>query len=265
MFYLSNFFKAFFHNPLRGFVFVIATMAFVASAFVTTKVENSLMKGIAKMERGASFFALIDSRENNNRVARKLRELPGVNKVKVLSKAHVSSSLDELLKTLNVGVSRDLIDLSFSGLKIEFQKGLPQRSQNLIRDYLTRLVGVEKLTMGAINRESMEAKKKRGSFSVMIKTYLGPIVTATAGIIWFILFLIYRKDFIRTSYLSEQFQRRTNVPAKSLASGFLLLFGVTGAGMFFATGLPQITQILFVFTTMFMVLVIHFKRTEWEA
>lgn len=264
MFYLSNFFKSFFHNPFKGSVFIAATVLFIGSAFVTGQVEKTLLKGVAKMERGASFFALIDSRENNNRVARKLRELPGVDKVRVLSKADVSSSLDELLKTLNVGVSRDLIDLSFSGLKIEFQKGLPQRSQNLIRDYLTRLVGADKLTMGAINKEASDVKKKRGSFMVMIKTYLGPLMTVLFGLIWFILFITIRKDFIRTSYLSEQFQRRTNVPAKTLATGFAFLFVVTGTAMYALAGLPQIAQILFVVTTMFMILVVHFRRVEWE-
>jgi hypothetical protein len=265
MFYLNNFFKSFFHFPVRGVIFILATVLFVGSAFVTTKVERSLLKGVAKMEKGASFFALIDSKENNSRVARKLRELPGVEKVKVLSKADVSSSLDELLKTLNVGVSRDLIDLSFSGLQIEFHKGLPQRSQNLIRDYLTRLVGADKLTMGAVNRESQDLKDKRGSFAVMIRTYLGPILTAFAGVFWFVLFIIFRKDFIRSSYLSEQFQRRSNVPAKTLAAGFALLFFGTAAAMYLLAGIPQISQILFVFTTMFMILVVHVRRIEWEA
>ncbi len=265
MFYLSNFFKSFFHHPARGIVFVLATVLFVGSAFVTTKVEKSLLKGVAKMEKGASFFALIDSKENNSRVARKLRELPGVEKVKVLSKSDVSSSLDELLKTLNVGVSRDLIDLSFSGLQIEFQKGLPQRSQNLIRDYLTRLVGADKLTMGAVNRESSDVKKKRGSFAVMIRTYLGPIITAFAGLFWFVLFIIFRKDFIRSTYLAEQFQRRSNVPAKTLTAGFALLFFGTCTAMYFLTGLPQVSQLLFVITTMFMILVVHVRRIEWES
>ena len=89
---------------------------------------------------------------------RKLRE-PGVDKVRVLSKADVSS-LDELLKTLNIGVSKDLIDLSFSGLRVQFERGLPARSQKLIRDYLSRLVGADKLTMGAINKEVSDVKRR---------------------------------------------------------------------------------------------------------
>ena len=264
MFYLNNFFKSFFQNPFKGAFFIALTLFFIGSAFVTGHFEKTLLRGFTKMETGASFFALIDSRENNNRVARKLRELPGVDKVRVLSKADVSSSLDELLKTLNIGVSKDLIDLSFSGLRVQFERGLPARSQKLIRDYLSRLVGADKLTMGAINKEVSDVKKKRSSFIVMIKTYLGPLMTALAGLIWFITFITIRKEFVRSSYLSEQFQRRVNVPIKTLATGFSFLFIITFVAMYALTGLPQVTQLLFVVTTMFLVLVAHFRKVEWE-
>lgn len=264
MFYLINFFKSLLSNPIKGITFIVLTFLFVGSSFYGTKIENSLLKGVSKMEKGASFFALVDSRENNQRIARKLRDLPGVEKVSVLSKSDVSSSLDNLLKTLDVGISKDLLDLSFSGLQIEFQKGLPSRSQNLIRNYLSRLVGTEKLTMGAVNKESIKQKKKRGSIVNFIRIYFGPILTGVMGFSWLVFFLFFRKSILRDAYLAEQYQRRKNVGIKTLSVGFVTLFSISSGIFIILFGKPEIAQILFVMTVLFMVTIVHMKKTEWE-
>lgn len=265
MFYLMIFWKTIFANPLKGLAFVFLSVAFIGSAFMSGKFEKKVLEGMAEMEKGASFFALIDARENNQRLARKLRILPGVEQVNILTENEISATLDDLLKSLDVGISKEFLNVSFGGMKVEFQKGLSARSQGLIRNYLSRLVGPDKLTMGDVTGESKEMIQKRGSFSSFIRSYFGPILTFILGLCWLTFFLFLRPGFLRATYLAEQYQRKEKIGFKSLVSGFAFLFLISFSTFFSFLGKPEPAQIIFCVTIMFMVSAAHIRGITWES
>ncbi len=159
------------------------------------------------------FYAIMPKKINSGYVKRKLLELPGVEKVFVLSEAKVSAQIKSILSAANLELDDNLVDLSYAGIKVSLSPDLKESSQDLIRNYLTRLTGKNEVTMGAI--KSPEVKKVESKSFISENRFL--VLTIMASAAYFIaLGLIYR-PLKEESFVFEQYQRKKQIYLKTLS------------------------------------------------
>ena len=224
MFYLKQFFSIIKKTPVLGMSFIVLTLVMIVGIGQQDNWEKIVFNSMPNHAEGPYFHALIPGKENYQRVTRKLRDLPGVSMVKILEKNQIKSQVSNIIGNLGMDVSSELFDLDYAGLKVIFKNGLQSRSQNLIRDYLGRLVGSSKVTLGAIKSQD-EAVKNRVQLLQLFKNWGGILLTFVVCSFWLITTVLFTQEIRKTSYIVEQFQRKTNVAFKTFLSGVLVLVG----------------------------------------
>lgn len=234
MLYLSIFLNVFKKHYVAGMIFISASVVAVLLSFHHEKMENYLGQ---KFEVPKSFFhAIVSGSENHQRLARKLRELPGVEAVNVIDEKALKGQWNSMLKDWDLEDLKNfegLTNLDYSGLKVVFQDAISQRSEKLVMEYVQRLVGRENVTMSSIKRPEPElfVVNKKGFFEQ-------PIAWAyvLGGVVWFFAMLAFSDKIQKESYLVENFQRNSNVQLK-VALMISVLFLIVP--MFVALALPQ--------------------------
>lgn len=223
MFYLNTFIQNIKRHPVWGgaYLFVTALLLFSAMNFQT--LESVVFKSSNNLNSGPYFHALISGAENHRRISRKLLDLPGVQRVELLGENEIQSQVKNVLSNLDVDMKIEDIDLNYAGLKVILDRNLQNRSQELIRDYLVRLVGESKLTLGAIKAISRAEKLKNQLFS-QFKEWGITVVSVGFIVIWGLIGIVFSTLVKKSSYIIEQFQRRNKVGLKVMLSGGVILF-----------------------------------------
>lgn len=233
MFYLNNIFHLLKHFPIRLLALTAFTIVLVLGSSQKERVEKVIGSEFEKKENHSYFYTLISAKENYDRLARKLKVLPGVHKVKIMKKESVTKQIKDILGRIDVDAPMGIVDLDYAGLKVIFEKNLHSRSQNLIRDYINRLIKPENLTLGNIKNPSKE-KSRKESLNWLTKwgfwSFFGML-----AVLWSFLFFSILSPLLRESYLVEQYQRRTNVAFKTIALT-LMIFILGGWAMSFSLG-----------------------------
>lgn len=189
---------------------------FVALIF-QTQIANKMKSFVSGESKNAYFHALVEGRENHSRIARNLMNLPGVEDVQILSEDLIKDQVKDIIGSISVDIPESLFQLNYAGLKIVFAQGLKENSQNLIRDYLNRLVGNSQITMSAVQAE--EETRQKGFWHFMIEHYGFWILWSLLIFTWLSIVFFFVEGLRRQSYLIEQFQRRRNVGAKIFMAG----------------------------------------------
>jgi hypothetical protein len=262
MFYLIQFFKILFKSPLRGFFLFFFSILMVFSIGQKTFLEDQFLKMIPENKAGSYFYALIASTESYQNVARQMAVLPGVNKVEVLSEAQIKDEVKGILGSLQVNLNQTTLDLNYAGLKVIYVKDLKPRAQELIRDYLTHLVGEGNITLGSIklNDQSLD---KRNQFIGAIKSWGYSIYLFVVLIFWMISLLSIRAKIAEASYLLESYQRKSKVGVKMASFGLSLIF-VLSVATTFILGMPQLLNLLVALMIFIVGILLHTKRYQWE-
>jgi hypothetical protein len=234
MFYLNIFFRAARSKPMSFAFFFLCTLSVCFLGVQRDWFDKQLQ--LTKVSNEGPFFhALISGEENHNRISRRLRELPGVESVQVLSPQKVLSEVKNVLNAAgNIGQEAETLGsleaFDTAGLKVIFSNQLQERGQQMIRDYLERLVGKDNVTLGAI-RAAMRSGKESQTVQ-MIKDAWFPLAMGVFGVFWLIAGLGLVEGLRKEAYLVEQYQRRNNVASKSLAIGLSCLVGIPLAAVF---------------------------------
>ncbi|OUR96377.1 hypothetical protein A9Q84_08475 [Halobacteriovorax marinus] len=223
MFYLNNFIQNIKRHPLWGGMYLLATLVLLISAMNFTTLESVVFKSSRNLNSGPYFHALISGAENHKRISRKLLELPGVHRVEILGENEIQAQVSSVLSNLNLDMKIEDIDLNYAGLKVVLNRNLQLRSQELIRDYLVRLVGESKLTLGAIKAITKAEKLKNQLFS-QFREWGVTVVSLGFIIIWALVGIVFSTLVRKSSYIIEHFQRRKKVGLKVMLTGSLLLF-----------------------------------------
>lgn len=221
MFYLSHYFKLFKTYPLRSVSFVLLGFATFALLALQKPVTSEIQKIAQGESKNAYFHALVSGRENHSRISRNLMNLPGVAHVEILSENLIKEQVKEIIGAISVDIPENLFQLNYAGLKIVFAEGLKANSQNLIRDYLTRLVGESQVTMSAVKQT--ENKNKQSFWQAVLEKHGYWILWFLILSIWMGTTILFIQGLRRQAYLLEQFQRRKNVGAKMYLSGQTLI------------------------------------------
>ncbi len=225
MFYLNQLGKILTKAPLQAASFVLLSFVMLIGIAQKDYIEKVVFKSIPNQNQGAHFHALISGEENYSRVSRKIEALPGVWGVKVLEKTQIKKQVKTILGSLGSSLSVSLLDLDYAGMKVIFKRGLQVRSQTLIKDYLRRLVGNSKITLGSTKSDS-EIEKSRTVFFSLFKKWGVGIFSVIIVIAWFVSLFIFSSKIKETAYLLERFQRKNHIGLKLyvIASGFIIAF-----------------------------------------
>lgn len=218
-----QFWKSLEKNWLSGFSFMVLSILMVTTFSQKTFIEKQVFNNVPASVSGPYFYALISGKENHQRISRKLGELPGVALVNILQKEEVNVKVSEILESLGLESGSSLFDFNYAGLKIMFKKGISKRSQGLIRDYLTRLVGKSKVTLGA-TKENDTLLKKHSEVVGSFKKWGTTLSLTIVFLMWCWSAMSFSKNLKQISYIVESFQRRSNVGMKLYLTGTALVF-----------------------------------------
>lgn len=217
---------------------------------------------IPENKAGSYFYALIASTESYQNVANQMAILPGVHKVEVLSETQIKDEVKGILSSLQVNLNQATLDLNYAGLKIIYAKDLKARPQELVREYLTHLVGEGNITLGAIkiNDQSLD---KRNHFIGAIKSWGYSLYLFIILLFWVITLLSVRVKIAEASYLLESYQRKSKVGVKMASFGLTLIFAVSVASTFIL-GMPQLLNLAVALIIFIVGILLHSKKYQWE-
>lgn len=218
---------------------------------------------IPENKAGDYFYALIASSESYQTVARQMSVLPGVHKVEVLSETQIKEEVKNVLGSLQIETADSALDLNYAGLKIIYAKDLKPRAKDLVRDYLTHLVGEGNITLGAVKAND-QIGDKRAQFINVIKTWGYSLYLFIVFIFWVISLLSVRVKIAEASYLLESYQRKRKVGLKMALNGLTLIF-LLSVGVTFVLGMPQIVNLLVALAIFIVGIFLHAKRYQWEG
>lgn len=261
MFYLTQFFKSIFTDKAKGMLNLLLLTAFVFTVPFKQVVEERVESIIETSNTTAYFHALVSGKENHSWISRKLKQLPGVGYVEILKKNAIQEQAKKIINAESIGLEEDLLDIDFIGMKIGFLNGMNSRSMEMIQDYLKRLVGEEKVSIGAIKNFEKE-KEKQSNLNIMA-SYSFEILMSVIGLFWLISLMSLRKDYFKSAYLVERFQRKKNIVLKSQLFG-TILFSFLGLVLFFLQGNSLSLYVGLYFIPVLFVLMIFSRQFEWQ-
>lgn len=260
MFYISHFFSTFFKNPLASVFWTIGVLGIITSSFFPDKIHDFVgSQRIAEEVETPYFFALMPEDLNQAYVQRKVRALPGVEGVTLLAKDKIKSHVQNILKSTKISWDKELINLDYTGLKVSLSPDLKARSQDLIRNYLSRLAGEKDVTLGAIKSPVVESKKVNSSFW---QEYLILLVMGVSLLFYGLAFVIGMNDLTRSSFLTETYQRKKNVLQKSLSYSQAPILCALIVG-FFYTGINSALTLGFVALIILASLFLSQRKKVW--
>jgi hypothetical protein len=209
------------------------------------------------------FHALISDSQNVSRIARKMRRLPGVESVVQTSRDELHRQVKERIKSLAFSIPSELMSASFQGLKVIFETGVGERSMSLIRNYLTRLVGTESVTIGDIHLEG-EKDQEIGLLLHYLKRWSGFILLAIVGIFWAISLQLLARRTWRLAYILEQYQRRRLVAIKLITLHGVITLCIA-LGFILPMGTPATLNILILVVISALGSLLQLRRVEWTS
>lgn len=218
---------------------------------------------IPENKAGSYFYALIASSESYQNVAQQMAVLPGVHKVEILSEAQIKEEVKGILGSLQVNLPTTAMDLNYAGLKIIYAKDLKPRAQDLIRDYLTHLVGEGNITLGAVKAND-QTLDKRNQFIGAVKTWGYSLYLFIIFSFWMTSLLSVRVKIAEASYLLESYQRKNKVGVKMASFGLSLIF-ILSVATTFALGMPQVLNLLVALVLFIVGILLHTKKYQWES
>lgn len=225
MFYLNHFVKAILNFKISGILFVLFTIGLITATHQRKSIKKVFSLN-GKTTTRPYFNALISNDSNLSSIARKMRKLPGVKNVRVKKALEVTKELKGLQSDLDSDVLKSLSAINYSSVTIELSTAIQSRSQNLIKEYLSRLVGDSSITISGIKKPKTRTLKKN-SPEVILHKWGDKYIVAILTILWLASCLSFANYLKNYSFLIEKFQRKSKVDLKIFTSGIIFLCLVT--------------------------------------
>jgi hypothetical protein len=176
-----------------------------------------------KTSRSPYFNALISGSPDMEYVQRKMKQLPGVERVQIKKQLDAKKELNKIIPAFDVGDA--VTSLSYRPIKIFLDSNVTKSSRKLIREYLTRLMGQESVTFSAIKYPTKVNLKKYPYFKVF-SDWSGTYFAGLAFTMWLVLTILLAPYFHQQGYIIEKFQRTRAVALKMYMSFILTLSSV---------------------------------------
>lgn len=262
MFYLNHFFKSLLNFKISGILFVVLTVMLTTALHNRTYVKKLFSLANKTITR-PYFNALVTNNVNLNTVARKLKKLPGVEAVRIKKVEDVKEELGTLKGELDTEVLNSLATINYTSLTVELGRSLQARSQSLIREYLTRLVGKDSVTISDIKKPKTINIKKNDPYNI-INNWGDFYIIGLLAILWFATCLSFSKYLNNYSYLIEKFQRKKNVGLKIFSLGLVSVTALSVIGNLYFNPKFAATELLFMIALFGISLVIFKQKMEYK-
>ena len=225
--------------------------------------NDFLQSKIANKNQYSYFYVLMSLSENHEDVVRKLRDLEEIKQIETLNQEVIAKEVKKILSELDVNVLTPVLDMEYVGFKIIFALNTSTRSQQLVREYVERLVDKKNLILGDI-KDNISDKKASEDFLLKKIHFIYPFILLSVISLWLIFFISIKRTLTKIAYLVEQYQRRRQVLLKTL------LIGVGSWSAFFIlvfSFIPQVNH-LNITGTIILVLITFIgglKKNMWES
>ena len=221
MFYLNLFFKNILDLKLKGITTFLGLI--LAGALLASFPHLSSEVGkISRYSKSQVYFNVLTSTGTDfSSVQRKLKNLPGVKSVSTISSNLIESKMQELAQSTQLKVPKSFYQGSYQALKIVLDENVSAKSQNLVREYVDRIVGPQLKAISPVKRISPlknlklnELEKNVGNnlvwifYCLLFAILVSGIVTLNSGIA------------LKAS-LIETYQRKKQITFKTMISVLL--------------------------------------------
>lgn len=250
MFYLKHFLQVIKNIKVNGFFFVALT-ALVVTSFHHRPYLKKVFTMSKKVISRPYFNALITDKINLNSVARKMKNLPGVEKVTIKKTMDVGKELKALSSELGSDFVKGLADLNYASVTVEMTNGLQRRSESLIREYLTRLVGKSSVAISDIKKPKKLALSKNDPY-ITINNWGDLYILGILTILWIVSCFSLVRYLKNYSYLIEKFQRKKNVAIKIYMGGFASVVALSYVANIYFT--PKVVWEALIFLALMFIL-----------
>lgn len=184
-----------------------------------------------KTNRSPYFNALISGEKDISFIKRKMQQLPGVDSIKIKKKLNAKTELNNIIP--NSSISDALGAKTFTPVKIFLNANITKSSRNLIREYLTRLMGKESVTFSRVKYPAKINLKKYPFFKVF-SNWSGAYFAFICFGLWIVSTILIAPYFYQQAYIIEKFQRKSSVGIK-MYSGLLLILTMAMSILFIGT------------------------------
>lgn len=263
MLYLKLFLDVLIKGPVRSLGFLLSGASLCLMLGQSNNIQKNLMSSLPKIKDGRHFFALIDKGVNIEGVRRKLMELPGIKAVRNVSATKIQVELKNILGDVGVSLEEGISAPSVSAFKVFFSMELEIRSQKLIKKYLTRLIGEDKITIGPTLGSGKKINQWIRKISSSLRFKIGGVLLGLFVILYLAFGISLSSEIGKKAYLVERFSRRKNVPQATAAIGFLTAAFVMMLPSVILTDVNLIGLGLFLLLS--VVLYIATVRRGWSA
>lgn len=226
MFYLKEFFKLIKENFIVGILFIASTSALVVVSWHQEKI-SIIISSAQKSISTPYFNALITDRSNLLSVVRKMKSLPGVLEVSFQGDKELKKEVSSLKASFGDHVLEGFSAESFKNMRIELESGIQAKSQSLIREYLTRLIGEDNVTMSQVKTPQIK-KNHETTFMTLITKWGNKYLLLLVSFFWMFCLFLFLKPLKTYAFIIEKFQRKVAVAPKVILSG-VGLFVATAA------------------------------------
>jgi hypothetical protein len=245
MFYLTQALSIFKKKTVLSIFFVILTFGVFFLSANFNQLQTIVNQKLPKIENELYIDTLVHGSVNLSSFKRKVGELPGVKAIGQISKTKTLKEVAKLQQELKL-TDTEVKELSvMNGVHVTLTKEVSQSSINLIKEYMTRLTGKEKIIIGQV-RKKIENEKIFDGLITNLKKWPMQILLSVMGIFWLISFFMMRREIITTAFLLESFQRRSNVAFKICATmcGSVLSVSAAISILFFIPNIYYVAVLL---------------------
>lgn len=176
-----------------------------------------------KTNRSPYFNALISGEKDITFIQRKMKQLPGVESIQIKNKLNASSELNNILP--GETISEALGAKTFTPVKIFLNANITKSSRNLIREYLTRLMGKESVTFSRVKYPAKINLKKYPFFKVF-SNWSGAYFAFICFGLWIVSIILIAPYFYQQAYIIEKFQRKNAVGIKMYGQLLLVITSI---------------------------------------
>jgi hypothetical protein len=206
-------------------------------------IKAYLFKKLPEESFNPYFYALING-DDIDKISSRLGKLPGVNKSEVINRDLLASELTDLLSFYDLDLEFD-----YSAIKVTFDKNLKNNGQELVRKYLIRLAGLDRVVAGDIKRDDVFVEK-RGYLVGFLKKWGEVVMAVTLSIFWILFWYMLSSAGSGYSYLLEQYAKRRLVLLKIMLSGISFFAIISCVAVYLLVGFfswPFGVLLLFIF------------------
>lgn len=257
MFYLEHLYQICSRSKFISFFFVFLTVLFFNLFSFRSVIDQRVNQFISSRFEKPHFYGLVDNSLNSENIRRKLISLPGVSAVVAIADTEIKSKVREIIGELDAGLDVEQMDLDYSGLKVVFDHKIQRRGQELLRNYLTRLTGEDRVILGP----TLVTSHRETASSQMIRQWGFWILLCAIGFLWIVVCYQFLHHVFHQSSIIEKFKRKNHISEKTSLLLFLLLACLVSIPQLYMRGSVDVHTITVLFLTLLTFgLALSFRR-----